>query len=496
MATQLERIILGLKIRQLRQERGWNFEEMSQRTGISVSYLNEIEKGKKYPQTENQKKLARSLGVTTGYLTSPTLDQQYGPLGDLLRSNFLNELPLDLFGIDLQQVVEIIARAPDKVNAFISALIEIARNYSLRDEHFFFAALRAYQELHLNFFEEIETAAEQLVAAHDLPTEGGVGAEALQGLLESAYGYTIDPVGLGRYSELGALRSVFNPKQKKLLLHPRLNANQRAFQLAKELGFNVLQLHERPLASSLLRVKSFEETLNNYKAAYFAVAVLVHRSTFVPALRAVFERPTWSAQAFLDLMQRYAVSPEVLFQRFNLLSVEFGLQKVFFQRFIHNLETDQFDIDKELHLNRRHQPHASGLSEHYCRRWLSLRLLRDLYDFQKQQNNPNAPPVVGVQRSRFLDSDEEYLCIAVAKSGHPTPHRNVAVMIGILLDDHARAVIRFADDPAVPTRWVNITCQRCSVADCAERVAPPTVVERRLARKRTLDVLKKVTGEK
>ena len=46
--TQHQRIILGLKVRQFRQERGWNFEELSKQTGISISYLNEIEKGKKW----------------------------------------------------------------------------------------------------------------------------------------------------------------------------------------------------------------------------------------------------------------------------------------------------------------------------------------------------------------------------------------------------------------------------------------------------------------
>ena len=61
--TQQQRIVLGLKVRQFRQERGWNFEEMSKRTGISVSYLNEIEKGKKYPQPENIQKLAGALGL-------------------------------------------------------------------------------------------------------------------------------------------------------------------------------------------------------------------------------------------------------------------------------------------------------------------------------------------------------------------------------------------------------------------------------------------------
>lgn len=492
-ATQYQRIIFGLKVRQFRQERGWNFEELSRESGISISYLNEIEKGKKYPQTDNQQKLARALGVSPEFLTSLELTKQYAPVGELLQSNFLNELPLDLFGIEMQQVVEIIARAPDRVNAFVSALLDIARNYSLREENFFFAALRAYQELRNNYFEEIEAAADEFVQRHGLPAQGGVASERLAELLRNEYGYFIEEDGLRQYPELQSLRSVYNPRKQRLLLNGQLNEPQRAFQLAKELGFNVLELEERPLASNFIRVASFESALNNYKAAYFAVAILVNRQAFVDDLRTFFEQPRWSVQPLADMVAKYRASPEVLFQRFNLLTYEMGLDKVFFQRFIHDLDGNVFDIDKELHLNRRHQPHASGLNEHYCRRWLSVTLLQDLQR-QQQADEDYAQVSAGIQRALFTDSGEEYLCIAFAKPGYPTKARNVSVVLGVLLDDRARSIIRFCDDPAIPRTTVGITCQRCAIADCAERAAPPTAVQKREERKRMQELLKKLTA--
>ena len=492
-ATQHQRIIFGLKVRQFRQERGWNFEELSRESGISISYLNEIEKGKKYPQTDNQHKLARALGLSVEFLTSPELTKQYAPVGELLQSNFLNELPLDLFGIEMQQVVEIIARAPDRVNAFISALLEIARNYSLRDENFFFAALRAYQELRNNYFEEIEAAADEFVQQHGLPAVGGVSSERLAQLLHSEFGYHIDERGLEPYPELQSLRSVYSPRRHRLLLNGQLNESQRAFQLAKELGFNVLGLTERPLASNFNKVKSFEQALSNYKAAYFAVSILVNHQSFVQDLRAFFEQPRWSAQPLADMTAKYRASPEVLFQRFNLLTREVGLDKVFFQRFIHDLAADVFDIDKELHLNRRHQPHASGLNEHYCRRWLSIALLRDLQRQQAQSDDPGQM-MVAVQRALFADSGEEYLCIAFAKPGYPTRARNVSVVLGVLLDDHSKNAIRFWDDPHIPRATVGITCQRCAIPDCPDRAAPPTAVQKREEKKRMQEILKKLTA--
>lgn len=495
MATAVyKRIIFGLKVRQFRQERGWNFEELSRQTGISISYLNEIEKGKKYPQLANQERLAIALGLTPAFLASPELTKQFAPLGNLLQSNFLNELPLDLFGIELQQVIEIIARAPDRVNAFISALLEIARNYSLRDENFFFAALRAYQELRTNYFEEIEVAADRFVQQFGLPANGGVPATLLMQLLETQFGYRINEQGLDAYPALQGLRSVYQPKSRRLLLNGRLNERQRTFQLAKELGFNVLELKERPLTSNFLRISSFEQTLNNYKAAYFAVAILINHQAFVRDIQDFFNQSTWDGQILVHLMAKYQASPEVLFQRFNLLTKEFGLDKVFFLRFIHDLDRDGFDMDKELHLNRRHQPHASGLNEHYCRRWLSLTLLRDLQSLQQQTELP-IPHLTGVQRELFLDTGEEYLSIAVAKQGYPTLDRNVSVTLGVLLDEHTKRTIRFWDDPAIRRQVVKVTCERCPLIDCAERAALPTVLRKREERKQMQELVDRLVEE-
>lgn len=491
--TQQQRILFGLKVRQIRQEKGWNFDELKQRAGISASYLNEIEKGKKFPQPDNLHKLALALGVTPEYLEAPELTKQFAPLGDLLQSNFLNELPLDLFGIDLQQVIEIIAKAPDKVNAFISALLEIARNYSLREENFYFAALRAYQELRMNYFEEIEDAADEFVSKYKLPTDGGVPVKRLADCLNMEFGYQIDDKGLAKYPELQGLRSVFQPRKRQLLLNPKLNSQQRAFQLAKELGFNVLGLKERPFASNALRAGTFEETLNNYKAAYFAVSVLINRHAFVRDLSAFFAQSTWNAAVLPQLMQKYQAGPEVLFQRFNVLSKEFNLHKVFFMRFIHDLSSDKFEIDKELHLNRRHHPHASGLNEKYCRRWPSITLLRDLQQLQ-QDTGDDTQLIAGVQRVHFINSQDEYLCIAVAKPAYPTMERNVSVTLGVLLDDTAKRTIRFWDDPAIPRKMVNITCERCNLEPCAERAAPPVAIRRREERRKMQEVLHKLTS--
>jgi len=101
--------------------------------------------------------------------------------------------------------------------------------------------------------------------------------------------------------------------------------------------------------------------------------------------------------------------------------------------------------------------------------------------------------IAGVQRALFLDSGEEYLCIAVAKPAYPTPNRNVSVTLGVLLDEQTKRIIRFWNDPAIPQITVNVTCERCRLTDCAERAAPPIVIQKRETRRRAQETLKKLT---
>jgi len=120
LTHQNSKIIFGLKVKQLRIEQGLSFAKLSKTAGMSVSYLNEIEKGKKSPKIDKVRTLAAALGTTYDELVSPTLTGKLAALGELLHSNFLNELPLDLFGIELSKVVDIIANSPSRVGAFIS----------------------------------------------------------------------------------------------------------------------------------------------------------------------------------------------------------------------------------------------------------------------------------------------------------------------------------------------------------------------------------------
>ena len=499
--SQNHKIILGLKVRQLRTEKRLSFAVLSEQTGMSVSYLNEIEKGKKYPKEDKIRLLASALDTTSDSLISADMPQSLSAVEDLLQSNFLNELPLDLFGIEMNKVVEIIANAPMRVAAFISTLVELGRNYALREENFYFGALRSYLELNNNYFDELEEAVRQFIKQNKVPTGHSLPDHFLAGLLEKKYGYKIVNNGLDAYPELKNIRSVFVPKTKQLLLNSSLNEQQRAFQFGKELGFNALSLKERAYTASLQKVKTFDEALNHFKAGYFSAALLMYREAFVKDMEKFLKMEKWDNGALImQLMQKYQATPEMLFQRItNVLPHFFGLKKLFFLRFVHRIDANEFDMSKELHLNRRHNPHGNGLEEHYCRRWVSVSLLKELEWIQKSKSTTNASSssnnfkkddiIVGIQRSHYFQTNDEYLCFTIAR---PSGTRNVSVTIGILIDNESKQIIKFINDPQISHREVSTTCERCEIMDCAERAFDPIVVQQKKQRAKINDTLKKI----
>jgi transcriptional regulator with XRE-family HTH domain len=58
----------GKRLRQLRVKRGWSQEELAYRVGMDVSFLSELENGKKEPCLRKIKELAQGLGVSVARL--------------------------------------------------------------------------------------------------------------------------------------------------------------------------------------------------------------------------------------------------------------------------------------------------------------------------------------------------------------------------------------------------------------------------------------------
>ncbi|MCH7973954.1 MAG: helix-turn-helix transcriptional regulator, partial [Bacteroidetes bacterium] len=83
------KLIFGLKLKQLRLNKKLSISQLSKKSGISISYLNEIENGKKYPKSDKIAAISSALNVTYDNLVSLKLTKKLKPIADLLESNIL-----------------------------------------------------------------------------------------------------------------------------------------------------------------------------------------------------------------------------------------------------------------------------------------------------------------------------------------------------------------------------------------------------------------------
>ncbi len=468
------RYILGLKLRTYRQQRGYGLKELHQRTGLSVSYLSEIEKGRKYPKPDKLVELAKALEVPYDDLVSVKVGAELGSVAALFSSSFLQDFPLAHFGLEPEDVLALVSNSPDQADALVRTIVEVARAYDVRVEHVQFAALRAYQCLHKNYFEEIEQAAEQLLAEQGWQDKLTLSAAQLRRLL-AREGIEIDHQRLDDYPQLQGMRSVWVEGEKPLLLiNRRLKPSQQAFLMGRELGYRRLGLVERSTCSTQLSVASLEQVINDFRAAYFAGALLVNRRQLQADLRLFLRLPEWSSAQFLALMGRYQATPETLFYRLSqLLPGLFGLGEIFFVRFHREADSERVELTKILNMSQVPVPHGVGLDEHYCRRWPGLRTLGAAVAEVVGEDGLR----IDVQRSSFLRDGSEFFVVSVSRQLSLAPDRHSSVSLGFRINADFKRRVRWWNDPAVPRVEVDLTCQRCRLIGdaCEERAAAPTI---------------------
>ncbi len=471
------RLIFGLKLKQLRVEKNLSLLEVSKASGISVSYLNEIEKGKKYPKANKIAQMAKAFDVSYDWMVSMQLTKNLSPIAELIKSDLLTNLPLEIFGIGPADLMDLISNTPSKISAFISTLIEIARNYNIGVENFYFSVLRSYQEMHENYFDDLEDIVDKFVKEYPDCNQSPLSSEVLISILQNTYHYQIEEQDFEAYPELKGLRTVLiaDKKPPHLLLNKSLTEIQKRFALSREIGYQYMRLKKRAYTSSWIKIESFEQLLNNFKASYFAGALLIPRQQIVEDIKKFMNYKKWNEAQLLNIIAKYQASPEMFAHRLtSIVPKFFGLKQLFFLRFNHERGSNYFHLDKELHLAGLYNPHSNMLHQHYCRRWVSLNILKNL---AQQQSESSVMPelICEAQRSNYIGSDNEFLCISLARPVLPNTKMNSSVTIGFLMNDEFKNQVKFWNDSQLSSRQVGVTCERCSDLQCAERAASPKI---------------------
>lgn len=471
------RFILGIKVKQYRQAAGMSLKQLAERTHLSVSYLSEIEKGKKYPKPEKIIQLAHGLEKSFDDLVSLQLDDELNPITALLNSPLFNDFPLQQFGIGLPDVFDLVNDSPSKAGAFVRTLLEISRGYDMQVEHFLLASLRSYQKMHLNYFEELEDQAQGFRRQHGMEPSNNLSQEWLQSHLLDAYGCAVVYDDFSQKPDLQGLRSIC-VSPRKCVINSRLLPQQKKFVLAREIGYRFLQLQERALTSSWIKVESFEQVHNNFKASYFAGALLIPEPLLLDDLRAWLSAPSFDGDRLVELMDHYDATPEMFLHRMSqLMPQHFGLHKMHYMRLHNDVGVDKYEVAKELNTTTVFIPRGIGPSEHHCRRWAAVKLLRQVGERQLAGESPQV--AISAQRSRFIDQGQAFFNIAVVRPLSLGQNSNTGMALGFLVDERFKQTAAFWNDPAIPEMDVNETCERCPMENCQDRVAEPTLYRAR-----------------
>ncbi|MDN3648460.1 XRE family transcriptional regulator [Reinekea marina] len=481
------RFILGIKLKQFRLAEGYSLKQLAERTNMSVSYLSEIEKGKKYPKPEKIIQLAQGLNRTFDELVSLQLDDELNPLSALLNSPILKDFPLQQFGIGLSDVFDLVNDSPSKAGAFVRTLLEISRGYDMNVEHFLLASLRSYQKMHLNYFEELEAVANDFRNQNRIPLTSGVSQSWLESILRDEFQCSVEYDDFSQHPDLKSLRSI-NPSPRKLWINSQLQPQQKKFVLAREIGYRILRLKERAKTSSWIKVETFDQVVNHFKVSYFAGALLIPEKRLIKDINLWLENTRFDGSALTKLMSEYDATPEMFLYRMSqIMPTHFGVAKMHYMRINHPVGSDVFRINKELNLTNVFIPRGIGPGEHHCRRWAAISGLQQLDSESIGQGNVN----VLAQRSTFTHQNKTFFNVAVVREKSLGENTNTGMTLGFLIDENFKEKAKFWADESVPILEVNETCERCTIENCESRAEEPTIYnEKNMQERREIALVK------
>jgi hypothetical protein len=444
---------LGSRVRALRRREGLTQAALAERLGVSPSYLNLIEHGRRPLPAKLLLELARVFRVDLEAFRGGAGDEQL--LADLEEA--FGDPLFDEVDLTDEQLREVAASAPGVARG----VLQLYRAYRSSREALdsLGAQLSDDQEgvrlpseevsdlvqAVMNHFPGLEAAAEALVEAAQLDP-----ADPIPGLvshLRRAHGVEVQVVTVAESQ--GTLRR-YDPARRRLYLSEELAPASRAFQLAHQAC--LLGAEEelvRLTAAPALTSDESRALARGVLANYFAGAVLMPYGRFLETAR----RERWDVEL---LGHRFRASFEQVCHRLTTLRRP-GAEGVPF----HLIRVDiAGNISKRFSASGIRFARFSGA----CPRW-------------NVHSAFLTPGQIKVQVSRMPDGTG-FFCFARTvtkdRGSYLAPRSVYAIGMGCPVA-HARELV-YADgmdlereEAAVP---IGITCRLCEWADCAQRAFP------------------------
>jgi hypothetical protein len=449
---------LGNKVRKLRLRHGLTQVDLAGRLGISASYLNLIE--------HNQRAVTVPLLLKLGQLFEINL-QDFAQ-GD--QAHLLADLT-EVFGdalfeghevkpADLQDLVATSAvvsravvalyrgyrRAQDDANTLAERVSDGGLLSSPEAVHLPAEEITDFLQERMNFFSELEAAAEQLRERKDLDPEDL--HRSLARHLTESLGVEVRVVPA--HASRGAVRR-YDPESRRLFLSEMISASSRIFQLAHQIGLLThREIFDDLMRDATLSTSNSEALCRVALANYFAGAVMMPYEPFLNEAR--------SLRYDIELLQeRFQASFEQTCHRLTNLNAPTSKGVPF-----HLVRVDMAgNISKRFNGSGIHLARYGGA----CPRW-------------NVHEAFTTPGLIRTQVSRQPDG-RTYFCIACSLrkggGGYHVPPSRFVVGLGCEIT-HARELV-YADgvDLENPRTIVPIGpgCRLCERMDCRQRAFPP-----------------------
>jgi predicted transcriptional regulator/transcriptional regulator with XRE-family HTH domain len=444
---------LGKKVRALRRKGGLTQAKLAELLGISASYLNLIENGRRALTAPILLKLAEHLEVDLKDFTAQADARLLGELMEVFGDPLFDEAALTQG--DVQELVE---AAPNAARGVVSlygeyqAVRERAQTLALRlADDDALAVERPLQpseevsdllERHGNHFPALEEAAERL---HQ---DGGLADfnryERLRVLLERDHGIRVQVVPPG-----DELRR-YDPDERVISISEILPPRSRHFQLAHQVGLITQGALLDELAADPKLTSDASRALARVALAnYYAGAVLMPYERFLRAAQST----RYDIEA---IGHRFRVSFEQVCHRLTCLRRQ-GAEGIPF----HFLRVDLAgNVSKRFAGSGIRFARYSG----GCPRWNVFRAFL-------------TPGMLRTQVSHFPDGSS-YFCVACTvrsgSGGYHAPQTLYGVGIGCDVRFADRLV--YADGVDLSNKQVGVpvgvTCRLCERMDCAQRAFP------------------------
>ena len=278
------------------------------------------------PKAEKILQLSQALHIGYDELISTKLDQEFDGLQRFLNSPGCATSP-SRCSVCRPGPHEAAHALADRGGGAAADPRDVAQQYNIGVEHFLHAALRSYQELTHNYYEDMEPRRRSSAAPRARRRGGHRGGPARLAEERGVGDRRHHPARPPGAEEPSAPCCACAPAAAAG--QPADQRVQQAFVLLREAGYKVLGLTARALTTPPDRDDSFEQVLNDFKASYFAGAVLLPRQACLPT-SGLLPPATFQPRALLAMLDRYAVTPETLMYRISqLLPRHFSLRPHF-----------------------------------------------------------------------------------------------------------------------------------------------------------------------